>query len=612
MTLRVAPRGETPIGDYALLGDTRTAALTSPEGSIDWLCLARFDGEPIFGSLIGGEEAGRFLVAPIDTSGPPQQTYRPGSPVLETTWPSPGSRVTLTEGMVAENRHDLLPTTLLVRRVECRGAPVDVTVLFDPRRGKTHQRPRAARHGGALVCTWGGLAVGISTDPDATLVPGRPERIRVTEGHPLTITMAVADREPLVQVDAGTAWNALQRDDQGWRSWISETDNAGPFDDAIKRSLITLRLLTYSPSGAPVAAPTTSLPEQAGSARTWDYRYAWPRDASLGVSAFLGAGRDEQARAFLFWLLHASRLQRPQLPPVLTLLGKPVPDEHELEDWPGYSNSQPVRVGNDAGSQHQLDTYGWVLNAGWELTKAGHGLYGETWRALTGFADLVARRWHQPDAGIWEQRADPAHHVHSKLMAWVALDRASRIAEHLGARRHRQQRWHDQKTAIAANILRNGYDRERDTFVGAYGHRDLDAALLAPPLTEIADILGPGLTGTINALQRELSPETPFVYRYPTGSDGLDGSEGAFLPCSFWMVDALARTARVDEATEWFEQLLEMGGGLGLFAEEVDPDAGLQLGNYPQALTHSSLVSAGLAIRNAIDIPAHSDVARTA
>jgi GH15 family glucan-1,4-alpha-glucosidase len=595
------PGHEHPVAvaDYGLLGDTRTAALSSPGGSLDWLCLPRFDSDPVFANLVGGEAAGRFVIEPMDAHEPPVRRYRPGSPVLETTWRTPGATVTLTEGMVAESRHALLPTTLLVRRVECRGDAASVAVLFDPRRGERHREPRSERRAGALVCTWGAPAVGLVTEPDLALEPRRPMEVRVTQDRPLTFALAVADREPLVHVNGRTAWQALERDEAGWRQWSAGFDDTGPFAETVARSLLTLRLLTYSPSGAPVAAPTTSLPESPGHARNWDYRYAWPRDASLGVGAFLEAGKDEEARAFLAWLLHASRLERPRLPPMLSLHGKPVPDERELDGWPGYAGSRPVRVGNGAGRQHQLDTYGWVLDAGWQLTQAGHGLYGETWRALAGFADHVVDRWREPDAGIWERRDAPAHHVHSKLMGWAALDRALRIAETRGTREKRRRRWRQERSAIAADVLGRGYDNRRATFVGSYDTPQLDAALLAPPLPEIAAELGPGLTGTIDAVQRELSPQTPFVYRYPPGSDGLDGTEGAFLPCSFWTVEALARTGRLGEALDWFERLVSAGNSLGLYAEEIDPTSGTQLGNYPQALTHSALVQAALAIRDA-------------
>jgi GH15 family glucan-1,4-alpha-glucosidase len=442
--------GRPTIRSLGLLGDTRTAALVDERGSVVWLCLPHFDGEPVFGSLVAGERGGAFVLGPAGPAEVVGRRYRPHSTVIETAWRVGGSRLVLTEGMVAEVAGSLFPTLCLVRRLEAHGGPVDCSLGFDPRFGTERRAPRVRATHTGIVCVDRGTAVALAVDRDDLGVrPGRTVGLTVEPGRPLTVVLTAADRGPLTHVPPAAAWQALLADEARWRRWAARIDAGGPFAAEVERSLITLRLLTYSPSGAPVAAPTTSLPEQLGGARNWDYRYAWPRDASIGIGAFLGVGMDEQARAFLYWLLHASRLDRPRLPALLTLHGRRVPREREV-DWPGYGGSRPVRFGNDARDQHQLDNYGWVLDAMWLLVRAGHGLYGETWRTGAALADHVASRWRRPDAGLWEVRGQPAHYVHSKLMAWLALDRALRIAGSHRTSARRRARWEAERAAIAA------------------------------------------------------------------------------------------------------------------------------------------------------------------
>jgi GH15 family glucan-1,4-alpha-glucosidase len=586
------------LADYGLLGDTRTAALVSADGGIDWLCAPTFDGDPVFGALLGGPEAGTFRAGPLLPAKRLVRRYRPHTATLETVWTTDGGTLTLTEAMVAEVSGRLLPTTLMIRRLAAQGAPVQAAVNFDPRFGERHLRPRV-RQGQHVVCEWGALAMSLGCSGGLRVEPGTTSAVTVVPGHPVVMVLALAYTEPLIWVDPETAWDLVEADESRWREWSSGVSDDVPFREPVLRSLLTLKLLTYSPSGAPVAAPTTSLPEDPGGIRNWDYRYAWPRDASIGIAAFLALGKDGEALNFLNWLLHASRLQRPRLPALLTLTGGHVPRERTLENWPGYAGSTPVRTGNGAAHQHQLDGYGWVLDAAWNLVRQGHRLNSEMWRAMRGFTDLVARRWPEPDAGIWEIRADAAHHVHSKLMGWLALDRALRIAgtHRISARRRR--RWDAARSALSADIRTQGFDTARNTYTRSYGSADLDSALLILPVTGFEEADSSRLRGMVGAVWTELSAGYPFLYRYPPGQDGLPGDEGAFLPCSFWLVQALALTGRATEAAELFEALLVVGGPLGLFSEEIDPATGALLGNFPQALTHAALVQAALALRDA-------------
>ena len=588
-----------PIGDYGLIGDTRTAALVSSDGGIDWLCAPHFDSDPLFGRLVGGPAAGTFRTGPAAPTAPVARRYRPQTATLETVWEAGGGQLTLTEGMVAEVAGRLLPATLLVRRLTARGGPVDVTIEFDPRFGEARRKPRSIRRGNILACSRNSLAVALETSPDVGIEAGLPASVRVAPGRPLTLVLAIAHREPLVYVDPDAAWEELQADEQRWCAWTEEIDADVPFRDAVVRSLLTLRLLTYSPSGAPVAAPTTSLPEELGGIRNWDYRFTWPRDASIGVGTFLGTGKEHEAGMFLAWLLHASRLDRPRLPVLLTLHGKHARPERTLEGWPGYADSAPVRVGNGAADQHQLDGYGWVLDAAWLLSRADQPLNSEAWRAVRGFADRVCERWREPDAGIWEIRGDPQHHVHSKLMAWLALDRALRIADTHRLSKRRRRRWRTERDAIAEQVRDHGFSDSRNSYTRSYGSDELDAAVLVLPLLGLEKTDGARVRDTIDAVQRDLDAGGLLLYRYAPGNDGLPGTEGAFLPCAFWLVQALAKTGRVAEAAARFSALLQLATPLGLYAEEMDPIGHEHLGNFPQALSHAALVQAALALRDA-------------
>jgi GH15 family glucan-1,4-alpha-glucosidase len=443
--------------------------------------------------------------------------------------------------------------------------------------------------------------VTLATTPALTVTPGDTIELTLGAGEVLTAVTTVAHREPVTLVAPKEGWTQLLAADGWWRQWVGSLDVTGlqkPWRDATVRSLITLRLLTYAPSGAPVAAVTTSLPEAPGATRNWDYRYAWPRDASIGIAAFLGVGKAEEARAFLYWLLHAGRLHRPQLPALLTLHGTLVPAQQDLPAWPGYANSPPVRFGNDARNQHQLDGYGWVVDAAWLLVSHGHRLYAETWRAMSGFADLVAERWPQPDSGIWEVPGPPRHYVHSKLMGWLALDRALRISATHRTSARRRRRWNAARAALSADIQARGVDQAHVRLSRTYGDTEMDAALLILPVLGFLPPTAPLIRNTVAGIEQQLSTDTGLVYRYPPGSDGLPGKEGAFLPCSFWLVQALARTGQQQRAADLLDRLLDHAGPLGLFAEELDPDTGAQLGNYPQAFTHATLIQAVLALRD--------------
>ena len=591
----------SPIGDHALLGDTRTAALVSANGELDWMCIPSFDGDPIFGTLVDPEHGGVFSLI-FAQSSKIERSYIEGSAALETITHTSTGVARVTETMVANVSNTLLPQNLLIRRAECLEGRVHLDVNFDPRMGlpgRAAERVRNIPAHSALVCEWGSLAVCLQSDPALSVEPGVPTSVDLDEGNVATFTVAIADRCPVALVSPAQLEQLLTSATAWWQEWSRAIEYQGPHRDAVVRSLLTLRLLTYSPSGAPVAAPTTSLPEEIGGSRNWDYRYAWPRDAAIGLAGFLATGDSELADSFMHWLLHASRLSRPRVRVLYDIHGKKTPPESAKAGVSGHRTSAPVHVGNGADEQHQLDVYGWIVDAAFLLDASGGTLDGESWRAVAGWADLVCGLWSEPDAGIWEVRGPPKHYVHSKLMGWLALDRATRIANNHGVKPTRLHRWERERDAIAEEVRQEGVDHQRGTFVRSYGDSELDASLLLLPVLEFEPAGSPLITGTIDAVREDLEIEPGLLYRYLPGLDGLKGKEGAFLPCSFWLVQALARTGQMEEASSMFEQVLGYANDVGLFSEELDPGTKEALGNFPQAFTHAALVQAAVALGEA-------------
>ncbi len=590
--------GPARIGAYAVLGDTRSAALVSPDGGVDWWCLPRFDSPPVCGRLVGGPEAGHLALGPAGSATIVERDYLPGSPVLRTQWDCDTGQLTLTDGMVSVVRGRLLPSTLLVRRIEADHGPVLVRWAIAPRHGWARRPLQRRAQGSATVFTKGRLALSVHASLPLPMADAERGEVTLRPGEPLTVAVSAVSGEPLVHVPWDRAWQLLLDDTARWRDWSSQIPDDLPFAEAAQRSAIVLRLLTHSPTGAPVAAVTTSLPEVIGGVRNWDYRYTWPRDASIGVAAFLGLGMSTEAGMFMRWLLHASRLDRPRLPVLLTLDGRRAPAERAVDGWPGYQGSAPVRVGNGARDQHQLDGYGWVVDAAHVFDMQCRAVDAETWRTVVSFADFAARHWDQPDAGIWEERGDASHHTHSKLMAWLALDRALVLARTHRVGRRRVRRWEAARSGITGVVRSAGFDERIGSYTRTLGGHDLDAAVLVLPLIGIEPSGSPRVRSTIDAIRDQLGAGGPLLYRYPPETDGLPGREGAFLPCSFWLVQALAVTGRVDEAVQLMQQLLDLAP-LGLFSEECDPSTGDLIGNYPQALTHAALLQAVLALRDA-------------
>ncbi|WP_171060302.1 glycoside hydrolase family 15 protein [Streptomyces montanus] len=586
------------IEDYALIGDMQTAALVCRDGTVDWLCLPRFDSHAIFAGLLGTEEHGFWRLGPAHGADatPPRASrrcYRGDSLVLESEWDTPRGTVRVTDFMPPR---DGAPQ--VVRIVEGVTGRVPMRSALRMRFSYGRIVPWVHKVDGRTVAVAGPDSVWLDTSAetygkalttyaDFTVAPG--DRIA------FTISWQPSHKAPPALPEPE---QALEATEEFWREWVEQCTYHGPYREAVVRSLITLKALTYAPTGGIVAAPTTSLPEEIGGVRNWDYRYTWLRDAAITLSSLLRTGYREEARAWREWLLRAVAGDPENLQIMYGIAGERELGEAELDWLPGYEDSGPVRVGNGAAHQLQLDVYG-------EVTEALH-LAHMTGLARSDYASLLQLKliryledhWDVPDEGIWEVRGPRRHFVHSKVMAWVAVDRTIKLIES-GDADGPLEKWRELRDDIHRDVCEKGYDKERNTFTQSYGSKELDASLLLIPQMGFLPPDDKRVIGTIEAIQRELSTPDGFIMRYPTagedaGVDGLEGDEGAFLACSFWLADDLAMIGRVDEARKLFEKLLALRNDLGLLAEEWDPRLQRQVGNFPQAFSHVPLIDTAL------------------
>jgi GH15 family glucan-1,4-alpha-glucosidase len=578
----------TGIEDYAIIGDLHTAALVSTEGSIDWLCLPRFDSPACFARLLGSDDNGRWRIAPAGAGTCTRRKYRQDTLILETEWDTDSGRVRVTDFMPVRDQ-----AADLVRIVEGLSGTVrmesDLALRFD----YGHVVPWVTRNERGIRAVAGPDAVLVSTPAPLN---GRDMRtvseftVDAGERIPFVMTWYASHLRPPAPVDAV---NALEATDSFWDTWSRASKASGPHRDAIQRSLITLKALTYVPTGGIVAAATTSLPEQLGGPRNWDYRYCWLRDATLALQSLLTAGYTSEAKAWRDWLLRAVAGDPAKLQIMYGLNGRRRLPEEPLSWLSGYADSTPVRIGNAAADQLQLDVWGEVLD-GLALTRATlNNGDDDSWSLQCALIEHVEKIWHEPDNGLWEMRGPRRHFTQSKLMVWVAADRMVRAVERFGLQGP-VDRWKKLRTAVREDILKNGYDADRNTFVQSYGSTELDASLLQIPRVGLLPGDDHRVIGTIEAIQRELTEDGLVLrYRPQAADDGLPGGEGVFLACSFWLVDALIGAGRRDEATELFERLLTLCNDVGILSEEWDTKRGRQLGNTPQAFSHFALVRSG-------------------
>ncbi|MGH9001333.1 MAG: glycoside hydrolase family 15 protein [Acidimicrobiia bacterium] len=577
------------IEDYGLIGDTQTAALVGRDGSIDWMCLPRFDSAACFAALLGDAGNGRWLLAPAGRARSTRWRYRPDTLVLETEWETPEGAVRVTDCM-PPRRHD--PD--VVRVVEGLSGRVRMDMELVARFDYGRAVPWVRREGGRLSAVAGpdGLVLDTPVETRGEDLTTRASfDVAAGQRVPFVLEWHPSHQRPDPPVDADAAVDDTAR---WWSEWASRCRwvGGGHWEDAVRRSLLTLKALTYAPTGGIVAAATTSLPEWIGGVRNWDYRYCWLRDATFTLYALMLAGYQAEAAAWRDWLLRAVAGAPAEMQIMYGVAGERRLPELELTWLGGYEGSRPVRVGNAAVTQVQLDVYGEVMDALHQARRAGIEPDPFAWDLQRTLMDFLESNWRQPDEGIWEIRGPRRHFTHSKVMAWVAADRAVQAVERFGLDGP-ADRWRALRAAIVDEVCQKGWDADRQTFTQFYGSAELDASLLMIPLVGFLPATDPRVTGTVAAIERELT-EDGFVHRYtqgPAGVDGLPPGEGTFLACTFWLADNYALAGRRHEAVEVFERLLALRNDLGLLAEEYDPKAGRQLGNYPQAFSHLPLVN---------------------
>jgi GH15 family glucan-1,4-alpha-glucosidase len=588
--------GYAPIRDYAILGDSRTAALIARDGSIDWLCLPNLDSPSVFAAILDTERGGCFRLAP---EGPAdvERRYLPETNVLETTWTTGDGVVRITDALTIPGaERQLVPFREIARRVEGLSGRVTLHWRVTPRFGFGGGRTEISRRRGVAVATSRADAIAVhswnagDTACDAQAIHGR---FSIEAGRRALLALTAAHQEPMVFPLREEIESRLDHTIQFWRDWSAAGQYDGPWADAVRRSELALKLLVYAPSGAIAAAPTTSLPESPGGERNWDYRFCWIRDASFTLDAMLRLGRTEEARAFFWWFMQATRLTKPRLQVLYQLDGGGHAPERELP-LRGYCGARPVRAGNLAAEQLQLDIYGVLFQTAWLYGTAGHHIDADTGRELAQVADLVSRIWREPDSGIWEVRSERQHFTESKVMCWVALDRAIRLNDAGILHGAHVKTWRREADAIRQFIETKCWSESMQSYARFAGSEDeVDASLLLMAIMSYHQSGDPRLMKTIAAVRHKLA-HGPFLWRY-AGEDGLSGSEGAFITCSFWLVEALARTGQHDEAARLMEELLAQANDVGLYAEEILPTSGAFLGNFPQGLVHLALVSAAVA-----------------
>jgi GH15 family glucan-1,4-alpha-glucosidase len=599
--------GYTPIDRYGVIGNLRTVALISRSGSIDWCCQPRMDSPSVFGAILDRRRGGRFRICPTDGSVGDQE-YLGDTNVLRTRFEVGGGVVLLTDFMPLRGdingRNGSSAAPEIHRILECEGAPVVVDVDWSPRFDYAREATEIRRSSSGWIAYGGSSRLVLDGLADAELLEGDDDgpvlraRLRLEPGERKAIVTRWDSDNASADLDETT--RLLNATLTTWSDWanreglIKKRDWAGERSGMITRAALVFKLMIDAETGAIAAAPTASLPEEIGGVRNWDYRFAWVRDAGLTAQALISIGHEAEAVDLLRWFEEVSQScseSGRELQIMYGLRGEKDLREQTLDHLEGYRGSRPVNIGNGAFGQFQLEVYGELVSTAYELVRRGHELAPDVAAFIAWIADHLVEVWERPDHGIWEMRGEPRHFVYSKVMAWAALNRAVLLAEHFGLQGH-LDRWRSERDRIRAQVLERGFDSELNAFVQAYGSKDMDAANLRLPLVEFLPAEDPRMQGTLNRIMAELTSGC-LVYRYHA-DDGLPGGEGAFGLCTFWLVDVLALSGRLDEAKDVFNHMADFANHVGLFAEQIDPKTGGFLGNFPQAFTHIGLINSAL------------------
>lgn len=598
-----------PISDYGLIGDTRTAALVSRGGSVDWMCLPNFHDPSLFARILDGLRGGFFRICSPHGEATTSRRYLPDTAVLETTFTAPDGTFRVLDFMTIDDARDmkprLRPMRRLIRLVEALEGTPEIAVRFEPRPDYARTLPRLRRRGARAWTVEG--RVGLEHTVLQTEIPLEMDgedtlsaRLRLQAGERRSMALSHSRNDIGVLQPLGDAcWQELETTCDFWRGFCADCAYDGPFADEVRRSILVLRLLSFSQSGAMIAAPTMALPEAIGGGRNWDYRFCWLRDASFVIQAFLELGYDREAEAFFTWLMHSTRLTAPKLSVFYDIFGHTTTAETTLTSLEGYRASAPVHMGNDAQTQFQLDIYGEVLRAAQLYVDCGGTLDWFEQRRLRGFADLVCEQWTLPDNAIWEMRGGRRHATHSKALCFAALDAALQLCRK-GALRADAKRYEVERDRIRDAIMQHAWNEERQAFMGAFGRDYLDASVLLLARAGVLSARDPKMVSTFEAIDRTLGRGAQ-VYRYSGKVDHFPSREGTFTACGFWAADMLARRGDLEGATARIEELLSHANDLGLMSEELDPDSGIQLGNFPQAFSHAGMINAAVTLKQAME-----------